>query len=437
MLDLPNEALVSIFSYLDPIESISCKAVCRRWSKSAGRGVSLLRLRRPQISRISLNFSNDHVLVKNVGKISFKGGIYTRDMNGKDNQTSIHTEPERTRGHLPKPSASIIHDNSLVDASVTVATDRLMDLEPDIWLNHYRNLNSRTDALEAGHVLSMRSGGNISQYLCAIQLEGRTTHGSLDLSSTSSKTEYCYRSKLGGVSDTMIIPKKQNTLRSILEELDLSGLHHLRELSVRGCSKLIRLKLPQSLISLDAGGCTELCQINFPNGADCLKSLDLNGCRALDQLSGLLGLCHLDISSVKGLDDVICSALTSTAASLKTFSCRYSATDGIIKALAGSDSAVSSLRLVDIAFSKAVTDESVELLARSATKLERLNMRGCKKVTAGCYNHIPIYLERRRQNREDDSRLLEEDETLRSSCSRKKGDNLFYFCQGNQGKRKR
>jgi len=72
-----------------------------------------------------------------------------------------------------------------------------------------------------------------------------------------------------------------------------------------------------------------------------------------------------------------------------------------------------------------VTDESVESLARSATKLERLNMRGCKKITAGCYNNIPIYLERRRQNREDDSSLLEEDETLRSRS------------KGNQGKRKR
>ena len=77
-------------------------------------------------------------------------------------------------------------------------------------------------------------------------------------------------------------------------------------------------------------------------------------------------------------------------------------------------------------------DESVELLARSATKLERMNMRGCKKITTGCYNHIPIYLERRR-HREEDGSLLEEDETL-GSCSRKKGDNLFYFCQG---KRKR
>ena len=55
-------------------------------------------------------------------------------------------------------------------------------------------------------------------------------------------------------------------------------------------------------------------------------------------------------------------------------------------------------------------DESVELLARSATKLERMNMRGCKKITTGCYNHIPIYLERRR-HREEDSSLFVGDET--------------------------
>jgi len=442
-MDLPNEALTSIFTFLNPIESVSCRAVCKRWSKSAGQGLVLLTVRRPPKERF--------YLVKHIiGYITFNGRIQTRDTNGKDNQTSIHTEPQRTRGHLLKPSASITqdvqNDNNLSDVSITFATDRLKDTERGHLIEECRNVNSRTDALEAGYVLSMRSGGSNRRHLCAIQVEGTHRFFTLDLSTTSSKAVYCYRTDIGDdiEFDQMMKPKKQNTLRSILGELDLSGLHHLRELSVRGCSKLINLKLPQSLISLDAGGCTELCRINFPNGADCLKSLDLNGCRALDQPSGLLGLytpksmqgiIHLDISSVKGLDDVICSALTSTA-SLETFSCRYAATDNVIKALAGSGSAASSLRLVDIAFSKAVTDESVELLARSATKLERLNMRGCKKVTAGCYNNIPIYLERRRRHREDDSSLLEEDETLRSR-SGKKGDNLFYFCQGNQGKRKR
>jgi len=338
-MDLPNEALASIFAFLDPIESVSCKAVCKRWSKSAGQGVVLLKVRRPPKERF--------YLVKYViGYITFNGRIKTRDMNGKDNQTSIHTEPERTRGHLPKPSASItqdVHnDNNLSDVSITFATDRLKDTERGSLVQECRNVNSHTDALEAGHVLSMISGGNNRRHLCAIQAEGTLRFVTLDLSTTS-KAVYCYRSHIGdGIEfDQMMKPKKQNTLRSILGELDLSGLHQLRELSVRGCSKLIKLKLPQSLISLDAGGCTELCQINFPNGADSLKSLDLNGCRALDQPSGLLGLytpksikgiIHLDISSVKGLDDVICSALTSTA-SLETFSCRYAATEMLSKRL--------------------------------------------------------------------------------------------------------
>lgn len=444
ILLLPKEALSSIFTYLDPIESVSCRAVCKRWSKSAGQGVVLLKLRRPPKERF--------YLVKHIiGYITFNGRIQTRDTNGKDNQTSIHTESQRTRGHLLKPSVSItqdVHnDNNLADVSITFATDRLKDTERGCLIRECRNINSRSDAFQAGYILSLRSGlsigslWNSSRYLCAIEVEGTEPFVSLDLSTKLSKAVYCYRQIAEDiVFDQMIRPKKQTTLRSNLEELDLSGLHHLRELSVRGCSKLIKLKLPQSLKSLDAGGCTELCRINFPNGVDCLKSLDLNGCRELDQPS-LLGLhtsksmknvIHLDISNVKGLDDVICSALTSTA-SLETFSCRYAATGDIIKALAESGSAASNLRLVDIAFSQQVTDESVELLARSTTKLERLSMRGCKKITAGCYNHIPIYLERRRHREDQDSSLLEGDETLRS-CSRKKGDNLFYFCQG---KRKR
>ena len=431
MLSLPNEALASIFTFLNPIESVSCKAVCKGWSKSAGHGIIIVRTRP----------TNLHYLKKHLGYITLNGRVKARRryMNDEDNQTLTHTKPERTRGHLPKPSASITtHDadapdsnHLLVDVSTTFTTDRLKDIE-------------RSDALAFGHILSMRTGGFPSQYRGAIQVERTTKFVSLDLSSTSSKVEYCCRVQAGSIWDTLFsLPKKPRTLRSSLEELDLSGLQHLRELSVRGCSKLTTLRLPPSIVSLDVGSCSELRIINFPNEVDgtCLRSLDLNGCRGLQRFGAseqaIKNVIHLDVSNVNQncLDGMLCNALKSTV-SLEIFSCRYAATDNVIKALARSGSAASNLRLVDIAFSKEVTDESVELLARSATKLERINMRGCKKITTGCYNHIPIYLERRRQNREDDSSLLEGDETL-VSRSGKKGDNLFYFCRGNQGKRKR
>jgi len=169
MMDLPNEALATIFSYLDPIESVSCRVVCKWWSKSAGQGVVLLKVRRPPKERF--------YLVKHIiGYITFNGRVQTRDTNVNDNQTPIHTVPQRTRGHLLKPSASItqdVHnDNNLSDVSITFATDRLKDTERGSLLQECRNVNSRTDALEAGHVLSMISGGNNRRHLCAIQAEG-------------------------------------------------------------------------------------------------------------------------------------------------------------------------------------------------------------------------------------------------------------------------
>ena len=428
--DVPIDALAATFAYLNAKESISCRGVCKKWSKLAGKGALIVRVRPPPTPT---------VMPKNIGSVTLCGRV--QQMPTDEINKSAHDERKpaaaenRTRGHLPKTVAPT--PSGRENAKITFATDRLRDCE-------YQS--NRTEALEAGNILSMKTGGTgWSSWYGAIQVEHLPSPLiTLDLSSSSSRFEYSWRARgASGFFDEIVKPRKPRILRNFLEELDLSGLQHLRELSVRGCGNLQSLNLPPSLHSLDAGGCSELIRVDFPNGVDGnLRSLDLGGCRRLREreyrvyrprpgllgpntISALRNVVNLDVSQViQNLALDFCFALSSTV-SLEMISLRYAATDEVLNALAESQSATSgSLRLVDIAFSTKVTGEAVELLARSAPKLERLNMRGCKKIATSCYNYIPVYLERRRQGGEDWS---EEDSSFRT-CSRK-GDNLFYFCQ--------
>jgi len=400
--------------------------------------------------------SDDAISPDIIGSVTLSGRVRQRnceEMPAATGAAVAVAEPmKRTRGHLPKP-ATLTQDvvSTSSPAKITFATDLLTD---DNSVCSTSKL-LRTEALEAGNILSLSTPRhNQSLFIGAIQMENVLSSPfiTLDLSSSSSSYfEYGWRAQQAGknspIFDRIKKSKKPRTLRSSMEELDLSGLLHLKELSVRGCGSLQSLKLPPSLCSLDAGGCSELVRIDFPNGSNngSMRSLDLSGCRKLrgrEQREflprpGLLGVyttdalrsvVHLDMSRIHhgALDDTFRNALRSTV-SLEMFTLRYSANDEVLKALAESESAASgNLRMVDIAFSTKVTDESVELLARSATKLERLNMRGCKKIAVSCYNSVPVYLERRRR-REEDGSVLEEGEAFRT-CSRK-GDNLFYFCQ--------
>ena len=452
---LPNEALSAIFLYLNARESIGCRGVCKRWSHAAGAGCLTLRLRGPALPAHSELPSILHGRVNNVGLVSFAGTLVEKkpDFNSKDDKkSSPKAGPvRRVRGHLPQPATLSTESQT---GKLKFASDCLINA-------------SRADAISAGHWQSLTNTRLPfrGSFQCAIRIESlcALTQNlvSLDLSSSSSTFEYCTTSLLppsmAGRSGPMPLVaeivrkgKKPRLLRSFLEELDVSSLHCLEQLSVRACGNLQFLNLNPSLRSLDAGGCSNLIRIDFPRGASgLLSALDLGGCRNLrynkgaghyrlalrssllgpNTVAALSNIINLDMSHVcKGdaLNMISCDALRSSKR-LETFSLRYGATDDILLALSESESARSGkLRLVDLAFSPDVTDAAVEMLAKNAPSLERLNLRGCKKVSSSCYNHIPVYLERRRR-REDEGKMLEEDESFRS-CSRK-GDNLFYFCQ--------
>lgn len=450
---LPNEALSAIFLYLNARESIGCRGVCKRWSHAAGAGCLTLRLRGPSVPE------EPWVLpVGGVGSVALAGTLVEKKpafKSGGDKRLSPAAEPvQRVRGHLPQPAT--LSPGSQTD-KLTFASDRLIDQFPESRCGNPPN-TQREDAMPAGHLLSLINARLSGSFQCAIRIESLLRLAknlvSLDLSSSASTFEYCITAigRSNVVFDEIRKGKKPRHLRSSLEELDVSYLHHLKQLSVRGCGNLQFLNLNPSLRTLDAGGCSNLIGIDFPRGASgFLSALDLGGCRNLRYNKGkgadhhrltlrpsLLGpntvvalsnITNLDMSHVckrDALDKTCCDALR-LSKRLESFSLRYGATDDVLIALAESESARSGkLRLVDVAFSKDITDKAVEALAKNASSLERLNLRGCKKVSSSCYNHVPVYLERRRR-REGEGKILEEDESYRS-CTRK-GDNLFYFCQ--------
>lgn len=427
--ELPiNDALVAIFRYLRPAESICCRGVCRKWRKLAGSGTIQL-----QVKRCSNKHQEDII-----GSITLFGRVKKKvidDDKSEGRITCPTSFPEwRIRGHLPSPASQTTQDMSDITAAAAFgfACDQLCD-------------EDRTDSLNAGMIISMTT-----KHPCnaVVQIESSLQFPfiTIDIGSSSSKFQY-------GASENhkqaICKEKKLRSLRSSITRLDVSCLKHLKILSVAGCGNLRSLLLPSSIQSINAKGCSELLRIGFPNGCDgSLLSFDLNGCRKLrrykhhacttNEANCLFAsntttvfrhVTHLDLSQLPKegtLDEEFCVGLRSTV-SLEMFSLRYCASDAIIVALAESESACSGqLRLVDIAFSTKVTDASVKLLVRNAPALERINMRGCKGISGECYNNIPVYLERRRGGDAALEEALEMDESFPSS---RKGDNLFYFCK--------
>lgn len=416
---LPNDALVIIFRYLLPTESICCRGVCQKWCNLAGSGTIQIQVKRCSNKRHQQNAEYTHQ-EDIIGSVTLSGRVMKK--KGIDDDTSEERiDPQRIRGHLPPPSSQTTQDmNETTAAAFGFVCDQLCN-------------DDRIDALNVGMVPTAMTTKRPCNTAIQIEESIQVPFVSIDLSSSSSKFQY-------GVSENHVHAickeKKIRSLRNSIIRLDVSCLRQLKVLSVAGCGNLKSLLLPPSLQSVDAKGCSELLRIGFPNGCDgSLLSFVLNGCRKLKRYKNNIGSCqvlrnitHLDMSQLPKegtLDEEFCAGIRSTVA-LEMFSLRYCASDEILVALAESESACSGqLRLVDIAFSTKVTDASVKALVRNAPSLERINMRGCKGISGESYNNIPIYLERRRRGETGPEEALEID----ASFSTRKGDNLFYFCK--------
>ena len=175
-------------------------------------------------------------------------------------------------------------------------------------------------------------------------------------------------------------------IKKSIKVLDLGSLCHLKRLSLRGCSTLHTLRMPPSLVALDASACTKLKEVtvvyhdhfendNSSSGDGLLQALNLNGCRSLSKgmfsnASILKNITALDLTCAKAIPTKSLAHALYHSKSLTKISLRYIANDEILEAISASSATAEGLCLVDVAFSH-VTDMSVEKLVRNALHLER------------------------------------------------------------------
>lgn len=199
------------------------------------------------------------------------------------------------------------------------------------------------------------------------------------------------------------------------------------------------MQLPPCLTALDASCCVVLSNVSFPFGqrVPC-RALNLKGCRSLEASapSSLFGaatsdvvrnLHELDLSSTSRLGKEAVARALGQARALETLSLRYVATDEALLAISQSVAGRTSLRFLDVSFSPGLSDAPCEALVDAAPRLERLNLRACSNVSAGIYNGTPITLSQRISGR-DVSLSSEYADDLTRTRSRRKGDNMFFFC---------
>lgn len=196
-------------------------------------------------------------------------------------------------------------------------------------------------------------------------------------------------------------------LKRIVTNADLGGIQHLKRLSLRGCTHLQAAHVPASLEALDASSCSSLVRLIFPERQEGrLEAMNLRGCRSLvaQDRSRLFGpassdilryIKDLDLSSTKRLDPSILADAIRMTCHLESISLRYVASNAVIRALAESESARSTLRFVDLSFSENLGDEACEELLNAAVFLERMNLRACRSVSAALYNSVPVRLQSR------------------------------------------
>jgi hypothetical protein len=392
--DLPEEALSTVLQYLDAAETIAARRVCHDW-----RG----RL----IGCAYIKFSGRTLYGPTAERPGYGNGFLSVHLLGHRATTAkIDKESKlkrnRVKGHLPEPNVLSGNETALEEPHEFRTTD---------------DLSAAMRMEESGHGQHFQS---------------------LDLS----KESYCKRVHMQPIlSVSKVLPQElrqvlsKPLLKRILCELDLSGLRRLERLSVRGCARLRRMQLPPCLVALDASACTELVSLSFPFGQlERLKALNLSGCRSIaaHNRHGLFGhstgtvmrfLRELDLSSTVQLQKSVMADALNMTSNLESLSLRYIASDEVLLSLATSNSARGTLTLVDASFSADLADDSVEALVNAASRLQRLNLRACGRVSANCYNAVPLELEDRRAN-PDSSRPPF---SVNRSCQKRKGDNIFFF----------
>ncbi len=393
---LPVETVSLIFSFLDSLDSLYYRRVSKSW-----------RQRLFGCASISCNVSSMSAFANvSIDGVRLKG---SPPEDEEANHSSILDRKllpfHRTKGQLPEP----------------------------------RVLSSRNQVFCEKPLEFCARGNSI-----AFRMEG---HGNqlvwdtVDLSLSSClMTRLARIQPLPGAPFVLCQKRTKPLLKRIILRADLSGVQHLKRLSLRGCTQLQVLHLSPGLEALDVSSCSNLTTIVFPMGQTReLEALNLRGCRSLEaqDRTRLFGAAtadvmrhvkDFDLSSTKRLDTTVVADAIRMACALESLSLRYIASDPIIRALADSEASKTTLRYLDVSFSEDLKDEACESLVNSAIYLERFNLRACKCVSAALYNGVPMWL----QNRSDDtSARFSSNSTSNTNTSsrpsRRKGDVIFQF----------
>ena len=457
---LPSEALDHIFHYCTPVECLSNRRVCRSW-RGRSTGCALIEYSCPPM------LPYFHILVERIRIVGTKQRIvahantsnHENDVNGGSGiitKRLLHRR-KRIRGHLPEPQVQLSEEDYSPNDD-----DESFTLPRDLTALPSCGTAFRLEACGEAETSSQHGTSN-SYYWNGINLAESTL--------MLPQRRPMQPSLVGDLSNM----RRSKVLKYLLKHVDLSTVSRLERLSVRGCPNLQSIFIPTNLEALDASSCSRLVTISMPLfeyycGIDekgmtrnHLKALNLNGSRKLRYLFTtetapliLKYLREFDASSVKELTSSCMPSILRQSVRLESLSLRYVATNNLLDELAKSASACGlrslegtvteppSLQLLDVAFSRALEDSSVNHLVSTAPQLERLNLRGCTGISGLCYNRIPVLLMERRHRQQHEVGIKTRDEPGApsgqtavenylsmdtSTRQRRKGDNIFYFTQ--------
>lgn len=447
-----RDVLHNIFSYLDTFQRNHIRRTCKSWYNISliDCGYFLF-----QDTNVYINNSNGKDYIDHLPHVLIVHGTEecTEDLKKiRCNDDTSRYIPKRAKGHLAQPQI-FLTDKSLPLLYQSIHFERSngdvpkLELQEDIAkkIVSQENHIQHSQSSMAKDVISSKKKKRIqtaiiSQFQNIIyekNIMQKIYVTNLDLS--NSKWGYYINGSL---------MKGKNSL----QVLDLSGLNLLERLSVKGCSKLRTLRVPNSLQALDASACTSLVEIDminqnyFEDLEQCnstndsysrLQSLNLNGCRSLTKAKCMSDGClqyvkELDLTSVNKIPESILEMGLRKACNLESVSMRYIATDNLINAISSTlhannrpqDNQNVSLKLIDLSFSL-VSDQSVKLLVNTCKFLERCNLRGCRNASAECYNQTPIFLKQRLDS--GNAYLVYSlDNENSDGRKRRKGDNIFF-----------
>jgi len=431
--DLPDETVSTIFSYLNPLDYQSSRYVCQNWKRkltgcaSFSWGVTTATVSRNMESRLVTGMvlkghriiqgstknhpgdDDDGINTTTSSRFSTRSRSARSDddddtmlicmpINNNNNNHSNRLEPRvlSSRMHLAnEPPFRFISQRKYVAFSMEHSDSPLVWDTVDLSLSACRMTS----------IVPTRGKESLPQIP---EGEGGVDEGAQP-AAVSAAT----------VGSPTNFRRTKVLLKRLLMTIDLSGIQHLKRVSLRGCTHLQTVQVPSSLEALDVSSGPSLSKLIFPPKQDGrLEALNLGGCRSLvsQDKSRLFGsatgdimryIRELDFSSTTQLDSHLLADAIRMTSHLECVYLRHVATNPVIRALAESESAKITLRFVDASFSEDLNDEACKELITSAIHLEGLNVRACHSISSSLATAISTRLQNRRNKETQDQSIVQ------------------------------